>query len=333
MRGVRAVRALTRFHYAGAGRRTFNRHASLDRRASAAWGWHENVVGIGVSWKRESGRRKANALCVTFYVLRKEPKHRLLRRQRIPECLELGSVEAGILTDVVEVPGRFVAHAARVRPIRPSAEVGHMRGGKGTLGPIVLQGAGTTPLALSCSHVLARSGTIEDFGKGIEQPVGDNDFDVVGTLVDFTKLRPNTLATADVAIATLSVEANPAILGTSIVPLAASSTLAKDFKVGTKTVLFGQVTNGARGEVEAFESTFDIGEMPFVNGRVEFSGLVAYKTRSAKGDSGAVVMSGEPGEQSLVLGIHTAGRSDGQMGLFQPISTIFSRFDLKLFTV
>ncbi len=331
MRAVRAVRALTRFHYAGAERRTFSRAAARDRRATASWGWHENVVGVGVSWKRENGARKAHTLCVTFFVLRKEPKRRLLRRERIPECLELDSVDGGILTDVVQVPGRCVAQtASRVRPIRPRAEVGHMRGGRGTLGPIVQKIGKTQPLGLSCSHVIARSGAIDDFGRKIEQPVGDNISDIVGSLVEFTVLRSGTLVTADVALAALSVEAIPAILGSTIVPGAFSSKRAKEFEVGTKTVLFGSVTNGARGEVEAFESTWDIDEMPFVNGRVEFAGLVAYRTRCARGDSGGLVMSGKQGEESLVHGIHTAGRADGRMGLFQPIGPILTRFNLRL---
>jgi hypothetical protein len=329
-RGVRAVRALTRFHYSHR-RGRWTRAAARDRRASASWGWHENVVGIGVSLKREDGKRRAGATCVTFFVLRKEPKYRLLRRERIPGCLEFDSVDGGILTDVVEVPGRMVAHAPHVRPIRPGAEVGHVRGGRGTLGPIVVQGAGTRPLALSCSHVIARSGRIEEFGKQIEQPVGDNAGDVVGSLVDFTVLRSRTLTTADVAFAALSVEANASVLGLGVAPGSASDNQAKDFPVGMKTVLFGSVTNGVRGEVDVFEATFDIAEMPFVTGPVHFSGLVAYKTRCAKGDSGGLVMSGEPGNKALVLGMHTAGRTDGRLGLFQPIGPILSRFDLRLF--
>lgn len=329
-RAVRAVRALTRFHYSHR-RRKWGRPAARDRRASGSWGWHENVVGIGVSLKREDGKRRSNAPCVTFFVLRKEPKYRLLRRQRIPECLEFDSVEAGILTDVVEVPGHMVAHAGRVRPVRPGCEVGHMRGGSGTLGPLVVQGSGTKPLALSCSHVIARSGTIEDFGKQIEQPVGENPGDVVGSLIDFTVLRAGTLVTADVAFASLTVDADPSIIGLNVAPDSASDKKAKDFPVGMKTVLFGSVSNGVRGEVDAFEATFEI-DMPFVvNRRVSFSGLVAYKTRCAQGDSGGLVMSGDPAQNSLVLGIHTAGRSDGRVGLFQPIGPILSRFNLRLF--
>jgi hypothetical protein len=328
---VRAVRALTRFHYAVGRRRKFTRPAARDRRASTSWGWHENVIGMGVSLKREAGQRKADALCVTFYVLRKEPKRRLLGRERIPERLEFESVDGAVLTDVVEVPGRLVAHAPHLRPVQPGAEVGHMRGGRGTLGPLVVQGAGNDPLALSCSHVLARSGRIDDFGKQIEQPVGDSAGDVVGTLIDFTVLKPKTLTTADVAIASLSVAAEPAIAGHQLVPASASAKQAKDFKVGTKTILFGAVTVGARGEVEAFESTFDIDEMPFVSGPIHFSGLVAYRGRCAKGDSGGLIMSGEPEEKSLVLGLHTAGRSDGKLGLFQPLGPIMTRFNLRLF--
>jgi hypothetical protein len=311
----------------------FTRAAARDRRATAHWGWHENVVGMGVSWKRERGARLAHVLCVTFFVLRKEPARRLLRRQRIPACLDLESVDARVLTDVVQVPGRCVAHAARVRPVRPRAEVGHARGGRGTLGPIVRRIGDARPLALSCSHVIARSGAIQDFGRTIEQPAGGRGADAVGRLIDFTVLRAGTLATADVALAALSVEAFPAVLGSSIVPAAVSARTAKEFDVGARTVLFGQVTNGARGEVEAFESTWDIDEMPFVNGRVEFSGLVAYRTRSTRGDSGGLVMSGAKGEESLVLGMHTAGRVDGRMGLFQPIGPIMSRFELRLFGV
>jgi hypothetical protein len=333
MRAVRAVRALTRFHYGGARRRrSLTREASRDRQVSASWGWHENIVGMGVSWKREKGRRHAGALCVTFYVLRKEPTRRLLRRERIPEYLDFASVDGRIVTDIAQVPGRFVAHAPRVRPIRPGAEVGHMRGGRGTVGPIVLQEGDATPLALSCSHVIARSGAIRDFGKEVEQPVGNDASDVVGSLVDFTVLRSGTLVTFDVALAALDVAAEPGVLGTTIVPRTVSTKDAKSFKEGTKTVLFGQVTRGARGEVEAFQSTWDIAEVPFVDGLVQFSGLVAYKTKSAKGDSGALVMSGEPGEEAHVLGLHTAGRSDGAMGLFQPIGPILSKFHLQLFT-
>jgi hypothetical protein len=327
--GVRAVRALTRFHYAGAERRKFSRLAARDKKWSAPWGWHENVVGIGVSWKSVLRAIVPNEYCVTFFVLRKEPKRRLLLRERIPELLDLDTGSGSVTTDIVQVPGRCVAHS-RVRPLKARAEIGHARGGLGTLGLIVRKQGTATPLALSCSHVIARSGALVDFGKSVHQPVGDIG-ETIGTLTDdFSKLRSGTLATSDVALARLDVPVSTGIVGSTVVPRTFAPEAAKDFVVGRKTLLFGSRTQQARGRVVAFESTWDIAEMPFVTGHVEFSGLVAYETASVKGDSGGVVMSGQAGEESLVLGIHTAGRSDGKLGLFQPIGPIMSRLGLEL---
>jgi hypothetical protein len=328
---ARALRALTRFHCAGAHRRTFSRQAQRDRRRSAAWGWHDNVIGMGGSWKRVHGKTVTEEFAVTFFVLRKEPAGRLLRRERIPARLDVDSVEASVLTDVVELPGRCVAHGKRIRPLQSCAEVGHAGGGLGTLGLIVRKRGTSGPdLALSCSHVMALSGALADSGKSVEQPTGDNRETVGSLTADFSTLRSGTLATFDVALAALTAQTAPGIVGSAVVPKTISPKAAKDFRLGERTVLFGVHSGRVEGRVAAFESTFDIARMPFVNGHVEFSGLVAYETRSAKGDSGGVVMSGEPGQESMVLGIHTAGRSDGKLGLFQPIAPIMAKFGLEL---
>jgi hypothetical protein len=272
-----------------------------------------------------------NELCVTFFVLRKEPKNRLLVRQRIPSRLEIESASAVVTTDVVAMPGRCVAHGKIVRPLQSGAEVGHTRGGLGTLGLIVRKVGTTSPqFALSCSHVIARSGALAEFGKSVEQPAGAAG-ETIGALTDdFSTLRSGTLATFDVALARLSREAATGIVGSAVVPKRVSSKTAKEFKPGDKTVLFGAVSGEVKGRIAAFESTFDIAEVPFVTGHVEFSGLVAYETRSAKGDSGGAVLSGQPGDESIVLGIHTAGRTDGKLGLFQPIGPIMKKFALEL---
>lgn len=232
------------------------------------------------------------------------------------------------------MPGHFVAHGTRVRPVKPGADVGHVRGGRGTLGPIVQKVGGSTVLALSCSHVLARSGNIEDVGRQIEQPASEGVTDVVGTLTEFSIIRAGSLMTADVALAKLSVPAEPRVFGSNVVPATFSPREAKDYAdmAGARTILFGTMNRGAEGDIEAFEATFTIDEIPFVNGAVRFSGLVTYNTRCEKGDSGGLVMSGESGEGSMILGIHTAGRSDGQMGVFQPIGPIMSRLNLALVT-
>ena len=265
---------------------------------------------------------------MTFFVLRKEPKKRLLQRQRIPERLELESADAIVTTDVVQLPGRCVAHAGPT--LKSRMEMGHARGGLGTLGLIVRKIGTTSALALSCSHAIARAGDLLDFGKSVVHPAGSAGATVGSLTDDVSTLRSGTLATFDVALARLSSPAVAGIVGSTVLPKQCSTKGAKDFKPGTKTVLFGAVSGEQRGEVDNFQSTFDIAEMPFVAGHVEFSGLVAYKTRSAKGDSGGLVMSGEPGEQSTVIGIHTAGRSDGKLGLFQPIGPIMAKFGLEL---
>lgn len=44
------------------------------------------------------------------------------------------------------------------------------------------------------------------------------------------------------------------------------------------------------------------------------------------------VMSGNPGEEGVVFGIHPAGREDGKLGLFQPIGPTMKRPKLELAT-
>ena len=88
--------------------------------------------------------------------------------------------------------------------VKSGAEMGHARGGLGTLGLIVRKVGGTSALALSCSHAIARSGALPDFGKSVVQPVGSSGRTVGSLTDDVSKLRSGTLATFDVALARLS---------------------------------------------------------------------------------------------------------------------------------
>jgi hypothetical protein len=334
---VLVVRALSRLHLYGV-RRGRRRPAAerRDRRRSAGWGWSDNIVGLAVSTKRTRELGYGREPCVTVFVRHKLPKRRLPAVALIPEQLTLESAGVSVLTDVVVLRSRPVAHGPRVRPLQPGAEVGNVRGGVGTLGLIVRRRGTAETLALSCSHVLARSGRLADGETGIEQPVVDDDDqpdEVVGALVDhgFSTLRSGSTARndADVAIATLTAGASPALLATGQTPLRASVLRADQFTRGMRTVMSGIVTQSAHGRVIGHEAVFTIDQMPFVNGVVPFSGLVAYETRCARGDSGAAVMKdGEP----EVLGIHTAGVSEDRFGLFQPIGPILDRFGLELVT-
>jgi hypothetical protein len=327
------VNALSRMQVLPWRRRSGKNAAAVrrDRKRTSGWGWRTNIVGVGVGSKRAEGKRTKGPECVTLFVRRKLPESRLLEHERIPQWLELDSGPGRVLTDVIPLGSRPVAHAGRVRPLQPGAEIGHSRGGRGTLGPIVRRIGRNERLALSCSHVLALSGRLFEGILDIEQPVmdgSDNTNDLVGTLVEgFSVLRGGTSAinSHDVAMATLTATADPAVLATGVTPLTASP--LSRFTVGTRTRLQGAVTPDALGRVLAHGATFTIGEMPFVNGVVPFTGLIAYETRCARGDSGAAVM--QDGTQEL-LGLHTAGISEERFGLFQPIGPILERLGLEL---
>ncbi len=325
--------ALSRIQVLAARRHSGKNAAAMrrDRRRTKGWGWRGNIVGLGVGVKLTGGKQVKGQGCVTLFVRQKLPKSRLLENEQIPEWLQLESGWGSVLTDVVPLGGRPVAHAGRVRPLQPGIEIGHSRGGRGTLGPLVRRIGRDEKLALSCSHVLALAGRLFDGILDIEQPVTDgqdNTNDLVGSLLDgFSVLKsgPSARNRDDVAIATLTTAADSLLLATGRAPLTAS-TLTR-FPVGTRTRLHGAVTEDAPGRVLAHGATFTIGEMPFVNGEVPFTGLIAYETRCARGDSGAAVM--EDGTQE-VLGIHTAGIAEERFGLFQPIGPILTRLGLEL---
>jgi hypothetical protein len=328
-----AVNALSRMQVLPWRRRSGKNASAMrrDRKRTSGWGWRDNIIGVGVGVKQTGGKRTKDADCVTLFVRQKLPPSRLRRSELVPEWLELESGHGRVLTDLIALGSRPVAHAARVRPLQPGAEIGHSRGGRGTLGPIVRRIGRNEKLALSCSHVLALSGRLFDGIVDIEQPVtdgSDNTNDLVGRVLDgFSVLKSGSSASNrdDVAIAKLSVTADPALLTTGTTPLTAS-TLSR-FPVGTRTRLQGVVTTDAPGRVLAHGATFTIGEMPFVNGEVPFTGLIAYETRCARGDSGAAVM--QDGTQE-VLGLHTAGIAEERFGLFQPIGPILARLGLEL---
>lgn len=302
-----------------------------DRRRTRDWGWRNNIVGLGVGIKRAGGRQLKGRHCVTLFVRQKLPLSRLGEHEQIPEWLELDSGRGGVLTDVIPLGSRPVAQGARIRPLQPGVEIGHSRGGRGTLGPIVRRIGRDEKLALSCSHVLALSGRLFDGIRDIEQPVTDgtdNTDDLVALLLEgYSVLRsgPSASNRDDIALAALTAAADSRLLATGVAPLTASPLTR--FPVGTRTRLHGAVTDNAPGRVLAHGATFTIGEMPFVNGDVPFTGLIAYETRCARGDSGAAVL--EDGTQT-VLGIHTAGIAEERFGLFQPIAPTLERFGLEL---
>jgi hypothetical protein len=326
---VKAVRALTRLQYGRRSRGTAGRAAQRDRRLSRDWGWPDNIVGIGASRKQVGGEVLHGTPTVTIFVRRKRPRERLAASERVPELLHLATVGVDVVTDVVEIGSVPQAHAPIVRPLRPGCGGAHFLGEEGTLGLIVTQNGRPDPLILSCSHVLARSGLAGE-GDVIEQPLGAAGItDAVAELTSvFTTLSTAGVNTEDIALArildviprsNILLQSNAAV--TSVSPLRADQ-----FTAGTPTRLLGLMSPDARGNTITSESSFRVRDMPGV-GDVRFTGLVAYRTECAGGDSGALVVSEDA---TTALGLHLAGTPTG-LGLFLPLGPVFENHGLALF--
>jgi hypothetical protein len=331
-----AVRLLTNLHFPS--RRTgtkWTKARKSDHRNSLAWGWHHNILGIGVSQKRTSGSPITDTKCITFYVRRKPALNRLSKNQRIPETLTLRSVEQQLLTDVVRLDSRPVAQVLAsdtVRPLSPGAGIALWNGpGPGTLGLLVRQVGSPRILALSCSHVLALCGNSAP-KQPIEQPSanGFNSANQVGLLTDvFSTVQggdsPNT---EDIALATVDVDHNSACTDLQIVLNSFRGTNEPDLPTGTPTARNGIGSQFQQGRIHATNVTMHFDDYPVVRSAT-FKDLVSYETVCAPGDSGAAVWQDQT---TQALGIHIGGASTSGLGFFLPIGPIMDNHRLELVT-
>lgn len=325
----RASEVLTSLHF---GRKTSIKRLSKakgrDRRVTLHWGWRSHIRGIGAGYKRVSGEVDRNVPCLTIYVRRKFPRGRLPEPERIPDRLFLATLGTQVQTDIIEVRNPIVAHAAT--NIQPGQDVAHQFGELGTLGLLARGTASGNVFALGCSHVLARSGVQANPGDFVEHPplfartqLDQNEF---GKLTrTFTELNSTDTFEEDFALAVVDVPFKIALAGSGVV-VDSIADAGQGFEVGLGTSIQGFRTNGAPGKVINPQWSGQVQEVPFV-GTVNFSNLVPYSTMCAPGDSGAAVL--QLGT-STVLGLHVAGSSDDQFGLFMPLFQIFKSLDLNL---
>jgi hypothetical protein len=332
-REVTAVRALTRLHFSPVTQNLPDSAAVWrDLQTTKAWGWRENIVGFGVGLKRTAGKTIKDQPCVTIYVKRKVAVSRIPAGRRVPALLTLDSHGVEVATDIVELRGRPTAQAGQVRPVQPGVSIGHKSAEVvGTLGLLVRRTGESKVLALSCSHVLARSGYDVAIGDEIEQPIEPSEnpaVNQIGSLDSFSTIVPGHFANSeDFALAALSVEAAPEMIDTGLAVGSYLSLSASQFKVGTHTLRNGAGTGVRTGRVKAFQSTWTI-QMPFV-GTTTFKEVVAYDTVCGEGDSGAAVLD-ESG--TVALGLHFAGSPPDKLGLFLPIGSILEDHGLEIFS-
>lgn len=297
-----------------------------DWRATRGWGWR-SVVGIGVASKRVMNSIVGEQSCLTIYVKRKLPKSRLASDHVIPEKLFLQSTGMEVLTDVVEIKSPIVAHSASM--IQPGLDVAHQQGDPGTLALLVRQGTGEDVLALSCSHVLARSGVGAGAGDFVEHPVlytsqyEQNEF---GRLTDtFTRLNSYDTFEEDIALAKVDVPFSAAMASNGTVVRSIYDS-TPGFASTIRTSLQGSQNPDSPGSILSSNWSGLVQDMPFV-GTVKFENLVMYSTASKVGDSGAAVL--QQGT-STVLGLHVAGSTSDGVGLFIPLWPVFQRLQLRL---
>jgi hypothetical protein len=326
----RALRLLTQLHY-GRPRplNVLSKMRRRDHRQTSRWGWRTHIRGIGVGLKRTNLEFVESVRCLTVYVRRKLPEHRLPTQERIPKKLKLASLGEEVLTDIVELRGQIMAHSASM--IQPGNNVGHEQGEPGTLGLLVTKTGSLDVLALGCSHVLARSGVVDPAASNrVEQPLdvnADPEQNRFGRLTgDFTTLSRDQRTSEDFALARVEVPWMPALADTGLIVSGLID--PADISQGTATLMNGVKTKDAHGFVLNSNWSGTINDVPFV-GDVDFENLVSYQTACLPGDSGAIVL--QDGT-TLALGIHIAGSPADNFGLLMPLGPVFDRLGLQVVT-
>lgn len=294
-----------------------------DLEAASEWGWESNIAGIFVGEKSAGAATRPGPLCLTFHVVRRYPKGRLSRGQRIPRHLRLRSLETTVLTDVVEL-GRMPS----LQAIGPGAQVGHFLKGAGLLGLIVQKRSGGPLLGLSCAHVIANYGAASA-GDPVESPP-DLDSDTVRNRVglltaDMSELSPTVAADVDAALFRFDEPPTLDLEGIGA-PNDFSRLSAEDLRARRPAVIRSLPRGLVGGEVTTATGDGVLLADDAPQGRVKFRNLVAYRTENRRGDSGSTVV--VRGTRTAV-GLHIGG--DGMNTAYMvPISRILSRFDLKL---
>lgn len=312
-----------------------------------------NVVGVGVGYKVSKGRR-GRELCVVALVRRKMPPTALTSDALVPRAVN------GISTDVIEV-GEIRALQAptdRWRPAPGGVSIGHHRITAGTLGCVVRDRASGARLILSNNHVLANSNNASP-GDAILQP-GPVDGGVLGqdTIAQLERFQPirflSEPGTCSIA-ATFAAMANflAALLGSThrletirADPSAANAidaALARplneadlrddilrigevagtlEAELGMKVRKSGRTSGFTQGEIILLDATVDVS---YDLGRTaRFEGQIVAGPMSQGGDSGSLVVSGEPPQ---AVGLLFAG-SD-RSTILNPIQAVLDTLDIR----
>ncbi|NPV57628.1 MAG: hypothetical protein HPY76_13290 [Anaerolineae bacterium] len=315
---------------------------------------YPNVVGVGTGMK-VSGGQETGDMCIVALVRQKLPAQTLSAEATLPTSV------GGIDTDVWEV-GDLMEHSlnsARQRPAQPGCSIGHSLVTAGTLGCMVRDREHGVPLILSNNHVLANC-NVATPGDAILQPGaadgGTLAQDTLAYLTRFIPLRfdgesaqnklPDWLLVVLIALAgffefedwkerlVLMHERTNLMDAAVARPVAAEWVSAEIPEIGLLAGMAspmlgmavrkqGRTSGLTHGQVNVVHTTVMVN---YSNGRVaRFDDQVVTTAMSQGGDSGSLVVSGEP---PLATGLLFAGSP--QASIFTPITTVLDALDVTL---
>lgn len=311
-----------------------------------------NVVGVGVGYKVK-GQATTSELGLVALVRRKVPRARLDPADLIPTSVD------GVNTDVVEV-GELVPlqnRTGRWRPAPGGVSIGHERVTAGTLGCIVRDRTSGQLLVLSNNHVLANCNDARR-GDPILQPGaadgGQTPADWIGRLERFCPIRfasapgSSPLARALAAVWNFLAElfgshqrlaaiwtdsqASNAVDAAVARPIEEGMVQEEILEVGRvmgtakprlamRVRKSGRSTGLTSGEITVLETTVSVSYGPERMAR--FEGQIVTTPMSSPGDSGSLLVTGDP---PLAVGLLFAG-SD-QASLHSPIEAVLERLEV-----
>lgn len=312
----------------------------------------ENVVGVGVGYKKVKGER-TDTVGIVLFVEEKVPQKALKKEDIIPEEIE------GVPTDVQV--GVFKALSSqgkrrteKWRPAPGGVSIGHYKGSSGTLGTLVYDRSGEK-LILSCNHVLAcaNEGRIGDpvlqpgpcdGGRNpdeIAQLYGftplffsvENNVTgaasvtarVVNTLFDMTKspyrfVPVRTCTKENTHDAALALPARDACVDDTILGIGMVDGCSLP-ELGMHVEKSGRSTGHTKGVVETVETAVRV-RYPGCRKAV-FSHQVVVDLRSQDGDSGAVVVT-----EKKAVGLLFAGSES--LSVCSPLSPVLNALECRI---
>ena len=313
----------------------------------------ENVVGVGVGYKVQRGKR-TDEMCIVVLVSKKLPLQALKPSALIPKAYE------EVDTDVIEV-GELRAlqdRTDRWRPIPGGVSIGHFKVTAGTMGGMVRDRASNDRLFLSNNHVLANSNQAS-VGDAILQPGtadgGRIDRDLVGKLerfqpIQFTVEPPTcsiallitrilnkiaqwlgsrhrliavqqnplaiNLIDAAVSMPISGIEISDEILDIGVIGGTAPATL------GMRVRKSGRSTGFTTGQITVIDATVDVN---YGQSSARFENQLISTAMSAPGDSGSLLVA-----QDALLAVGLLFAGSDQVTIYNPIQDVLEGLKVYL---